>query len=171
MPASDAARGFTLIEVMVALVVLAVGMLGTAMLMVVSVRSTHTAAMHTQTVLLARSMMDRMSANLVGVWQSAYDGSYSGVSAATTGCGVTSSCASSRGAQRDRAQWQVELLQSLPGGATAQIRCTPASPAPSGSALAQVAVYDGYCDLNLAWSEARSDGEVEAQNLAWRFVP
>lgn len=70
-PAVAAARGFTLIEVLVALVVLAVGMLGLAVLLVEGLQGSRTAIEHTQAVNLAADIAERMRSNRAAA--SAYD--------------------------------------------------------------------------------------------------
>jgi type IV pilus assembly protein PilV len=56
-------RGFTLIEVMVALAILAVGMLGMAVLLLESLRASRAASERTQAVNLASEIVERMRAN------------------------------------------------------------------------------------------------------------
>lgn len=63
MPMTRRSRGFTLVEVLVALALLAVGLLGTALLLVGSLRDTRHALEHTQAVNLAGEMVDRIRAN------------------------------------------------------------------------------------------------------------
>ena len=55
--------GFTLIEVLIALLVLSIGLLGLAALQVTGLRETQMARMRTQAVLLTYDMADRMRAN------------------------------------------------------------------------------------------------------------
>jgi type IV pilus assembly protein PilV len=57
------ARGFTLVEVLVALVVLAVGMLGLAVLLVEGLQGSRSAIEHTQAVNLAADIAERMRSN------------------------------------------------------------------------------------------------------------
>ncbi|HEU4781279.1 MAG TPA: type IV pilus modification protein PilV [Steroidobacteraceae bacterium] len=56
-------RGFTLIEALVALVVLSIGLLGVAALQLTSLRSNHGSAMRSQATFLAYDIIDRMRAN------------------------------------------------------------------------------------------------------------
>jgi type IV pilus assembly protein PilV len=56
-------RGFTLIETLVALVVLSIGLLGVAALQLMSLRSSHGSAMRSQATFLAYDIIDRMRAN------------------------------------------------------------------------------------------------------------
>lgn len=58
--------GFTLIEVLVALVVLSIGLLGMAALHIDGVRTSHAALQRTQAVNLAADMADRIRANPLG---------------------------------------------------------------------------------------------------------
>ena len=59
----SSALGFTLIETLVALVVLSIGLLGIASLQLSSLRWNHGASMRSQATLLAYDIVDRMRAN------------------------------------------------------------------------------------------------------------
>lgn len=56
-------RGFTLIEALVALVVLSIGLLGVAALQLTSLKTNHSSAMRSQATFLAYDIIDRMRAN------------------------------------------------------------------------------------------------------------
>lgn len=56
-------RGFTLVEVLVAVVILSVGLLGLAGLQATSLRSNHSGYMRSQATILAYDLVDRMRAN------------------------------------------------------------------------------------------------------------
>ncbi len=64
-PFSSAQRGFTLIEVMVAVVILAVGLLGMASLMARSQKSNESAYSRSQATLMAYDIVERMRTNLI----------------------------------------------------------------------------------------------------------
>ncbi len=57
-------KGFTLLEVLIAVLIFSLGMLGSAGLMVLSVRTNHSAYLRTQASFLADSMVDRMRSNV-----------------------------------------------------------------------------------------------------------
>lgn len=67
------ARGFTLVEALVALVVLSIGLLGVAALQLTSLRSNHGSAMRSQATFLAYDIIDRMRANREAALAGQYD--------------------------------------------------------------------------------------------------
>ena len=56
-------KGFTLLEVMIAMVIFAVGMLGLAGIQALSLENAHSSYSRSQAILLAYDMVDRMNAN------------------------------------------------------------------------------------------------------------
>lgn len=68
-----ASAGFSLVEVLVALVVLSIGLLGLAGLQTRGVRDNHSAYLRTQATLNAKDLVDRMRANRTAALAGAYD--------------------------------------------------------------------------------------------------
>ncbi|MCZ6561208.1 MAG: type IV pilus modification protein PilV [Gammaproteobacteria bacterium] len=103
-------RGFSLVESLVALVVLSVGLLGVARMYVYSLQSGRTALLNSQAVILAADMADRIRANrTAGI-------DYAGA-AANFGCingGVD--CTPTQMAANDLLFWQAEVAIALPNG-------------------------------------------------------
>ena len=66
-------RGMTLIEALVALLVLSIGLLGVAALQMSSLRNTHAAHMRSQATALASDITDRMRANRTVALAGAYN--------------------------------------------------------------------------------------------------
>lgn len=64
-PVKTHSQGFTLVEVMVAVVILAIGLLGMATLMMSSLQSSESAYSRSQASLMAYDILDRMRANKV----------------------------------------------------------------------------------------------------------
>ena len=104
-------RGFTLIEAMVALVVLSVGMLGIAGLYVTTLRSSGGAIYRMQAVNLATDMADRIRANRGA--NLAYN-----AAAADNNCYGAGSvdCAPAAMAANDLFVWQAQVIATLPSG-------------------------------------------------------
>ena len=104
-------RGFTLVEAMVALVVLGVGMLGIAGLYVTTLRSSGGAIYRMQAVNLATDMADRIRANRganVAYNAAAADNNCYGVGAVD--------CAPAAMAANDLFVWQAQVAATLPSG-------------------------------------------------------
>ncbi len=109
--------GFSLLEVLIALVILSVGLLGIAMMVTTSLKANDSAYMRSQATALAYNIIDRMRINLsdaqAGVYNLALP--YSPPITYSTACS-TSSCAPDQLAQYDLNQWEYELNTLLPGG-------------------------------------------------------
>ncbi len=168
MTAKRLDRGFTLLEVMIALLIFSLGLLGMAGLMVLSVRTNQSAFLRTQASFLAQSMMDRMRANLgeIPTYATTYPATGSDPCASGTACGPANIAA------HDIAFWSTQLTDSLPN-ASAQIAC-------NGTRLGigiQVgaAPYNGQCTMTIQWNEstlARNSAAAPAtQTFAWVFQP
>jgi type IV pilus assembly protein PilV len=104
-------RGFTLVEAMVALVVLAVGMLGIAGLYVTTLRSGGGAIYRMQAVNLATDLGDRIRANRTA------NVAYAGAAANNNcyGAGAVN-CGPATMAANDLFVWQQQVAAILPGG-------------------------------------------------------
>lgn len=161
--------GFTLLEVMIAVLVLAVGLMAIAVMLGVGIRQSHVSATHNQVNLLAQSMIDRMAANVQGVWLGGYQGDYTGVAGFSTDC--SAGCMPLELAARDRVQWQAEIAQMLPEGAQGRIDCSPSAPVPDAETLRKSPAYLGFCDLSIGWREGDVEGEVVDSEVSWRFTP
>lgn len=106
------AGGFSLIEVLVALVVLAVGLLGVAMMQIMSVRFTQSANQRTIATNLAYELIDMARANRV--LSAAYVATYTdfGNPVVTSGCPRPATATPADNVTR----WRCEVRASLPGG-------------------------------------------------------
>jgi type IV pilus assembly protein PilV len=108
--------GFTLIEVLVALLIFAIGMLGLAGLQLQAHQSTSYAQGRTATTMAASHLFERMRANINGVTAGDYTyTSTSGLPAAVAACNTIAGCGSAaQMAQNDLREWLLALDQSLP---------------------------------------------------------
>lgn len=124
-------KGVGLIEVLVALVVLSVGLLGMATLQATSLRANHQAYLRSQAVILARDVVDRMRANRPPALAGDYD---IALDAAATGTTVSAT---------DLKQWKAALGAQLPLG--------------DGS----VAVANGVATVIIEWDNSRGQEDPE----------
>lgn len=166
-------HGFTLLEVMIALLVFSMGLLGMAGLLTVAVQTNHTAYLRTQATFLAQGMADRMRANVLGLWNGNYVGTYSSSTAGNaSGCLNGTQCDYDKVAARDTQIWSNQLTNFLPNP-TATIACTPGVPAPSAAQILMRPPYSGTCTITIAWNEksAQTGQGANLETLTWTFQP
>ena len=101
------ARGFTLVEILVTLVVMSIGLLGLAALQLTSLKANHGSASRTQAVYLVYDIIDRMRANS----NAAGNGDYN-IAIGTAAAGGTV-------AGDDLVSWKQNITTSLPQGSVA----------------------------------------------------
>lgn len=111
---TDNECGFTLIEILVSLIILAVGFLGMAALQSTSMQGTAGTYFRTQADMLANDLSERIRANRTGSAASAY--TYGGGGASSTTCGGTDACDSATMAAADISEWSDWVENSLPSG-------------------------------------------------------
>lgn len=104
-------RGFTLLEVLIALLVLSIGLLGLAGLQSIGLRSTHGASLTSQASMLAYDMADRIRAN---------------PAAGATYAGFVTNCPdpvpTTPLADADLGEWSCSIEGLLPAGAGSIVR-------------------------------------------------
>ena len=105
-------RGFSLIEVLIALIIMSVGMLGIASLYVHSMQAGRTSLFRHNAVTLAGDVADRMRANPTGA------NAYTAPLGLDNNCidGGTN-CSNTQMAAQDILQWQEQADDTLPAGA------------------------------------------------------
>jgi type IV pilus assembly protein PilV len=134
-------QGFTLVELLVALVVMTVGMLGVAVLFVEGLQINRTSAYRTTAVGLASDMADRIRTNINA--QNAYGGNGPGADNACVN--GPANCGRDALASDDWFWWLQDVNTHLPAGATADILVTP---------IATPALPMIRYDITLQWPEA-----------------
>lgn len=158
--------GFTLLEVLIAIVVFSFGLLGIAGMMTISVRNNHNGYLRSQANFLAENMLDRMRANPNGLWNSFYAGT------ATPGsrrCNLANPCNFQQLAQYDMEQWAQSLQLALPSG-QGTINCVINGAVPAISSAvtppsiwAPGAPYNGICTIQVSWNESNRDSVTDQQ--------
>jgi type IV pilus assembly protein PilV len=118
-------HGFSLVDVLVALVILAVGMLGVASLFAISMHAGSGAIARMQAVSLAGDLADRIRANRRA------GAAYAGAGANNNCIGPASvSCTPAQMAANDIFVWQRQLTQAFPGStATGVVTFVDGAPA------------------------------------------
>jgi len=106
-------RGITMVETLVALVVLSIGMLGIAALYVETMRANRTAMIRGHAINLVQDMADRIRANARA--QIAYDIGQYGGNPVTHNCVAGGVCTDLDLAEDDLAWWKQSAQATLPG--------------------------------------------------------
>ncbi len=106
-------NGFTLIEVMVALVIFTISLLGLAGLQAAALRDNHVANLNTIATQLAEDMAERLRANPAGV----SNGSYNNIDSdpGHEDC-YASSCGPDAVSRMDAHEWLTAISKALPSG-------------------------------------------------------
>jgi len=106
--------GFSMVEVLVALVVLSIGLLGIAALYLNSLQSGRTAIYRTQAINLAADLADRIRMNRTA--QASYGAAFADDPDPVADCDGTGGCSDADLATTDIANWKDEIANQLPGG-------------------------------------------------------
>ena len=117
--------GFTMVEVLVALVVLAIGLLGIAALFLNSLQAGRTAIYRTEAIELAADLADRIRMNRTA--QAAYDSAFADVEVAAPACATTGGCTDAELAATDLSTWKAAIAERLPSGAGQVVVTLPAA--------------------------------------------
>lgn len=110
--------GFTLLEVLVALVIFSVGLLGLAGIQAVSLRNNNLAYMQTVAMQSAYDMADilRASADFNNVIDPGFDNVTTTLGAAPTSCATITNCTTAQMAAFETYYWKYHLGEKLPSG-------------------------------------------------------
>ena len=103
-------NGFSLVEVLVALVVLTLGILGMAGLQGYSITGSYNAHLRTQATALAQDIIDRMRVNRLQAVSDAYDTSFAAAPDSGSNCfGLSATCSPELLANFDVREWKCNL--------------------------------------------------------------
>lgn len=136
-------NGFTLLEIMVAMVIFAVGLLGLAGMQSIAFQNEHSSYSRSQAILLAYEMADRIKANPAG--SPAYDISANTLTVADyTGSAMCTDndCTITDMVKYDMGLWKASLASLLPSGL--------------GSLSRTVAVGNTTQTITVHWDEDRT---------------
>ena len=136
--------GFTLIEVLIAMLVLAVGLLGLAGLQATSLRNNQSAYNRSQATQLAYDIADRMRANVAGIatYTAIKPISAAGAQAHCLAVSTPPTCTTADMAENDLFEWNRAVRTTLPLGK---------------GAIGEAA---GVFTITVSWDDDR-DGEVD----------
>ena len=139
-------RGFTLLEILIAVMVLSLGLLGIAGMQLSGTRHTYDAYLHSMALVQAQDMADRIRANIEGM----RDGDYNAISStpADPGC-AASGCTTAEMATYDAFRWNTDNAALLPSGAGA-VTCTDVN------ATTTTMDIGSSCTITVRWDASRN---------------
>lgn len=109
-------HGFTLIEVLISMLILAIGLLGMAALMMSSLQANQGAALRSTATILTYDIADRMRSNNATAANSANYATLNPATAALPAChGSAAGCGAADQVQQDLFEWSANLQAGLPG--------------------------------------------------------
>jgi type IV pilus assembly protein PilV len=163
--------GFSLVEVLVALVVISVGMLGIAKIQALAYASTGTAAARSIAAIQASSLASAMRANR-DYWTTAgatatqtittsagsVATSTDGTLLTATNCNGTACNSPNLVAAYDLQSWATALNTALPGSSST-VTCTP----PTLATPAEPAGYPVGCTIQITWTERNIGVNTQSQ--------
>lgn len=115
-PPANAQRGFGLMEVLITVLIMAIGLLGMASLQLNSLRNNTSAYERSQANILAYDIIDRMRANRDVARANGYNTDI-GDTVTTVDClGTGANCSPQDLAGFDLSQWKAEVANLLPNG-------------------------------------------------------
>jgi len=151
-------QGFSLFEVLIALLILSVGLLGLANLQGQSISSSYNAHLRTQATTLAQSMVDRMRANREYA-RSAGNNYVTGFSDSpplvSVDCSV-SSCSPAEMALFDVNEWKCDLRKYDNNALCSGLGTQTTLPSGAGSVSAPDAVT-GQTTVTVSWTDTNGD--------------
>tara|TARA_R110001583_G_scaffold173287_1_gene327195 strand:- start:40849 stop:41307 length:459 start_codon:yes stop_codon:yes gene_type:complete len=134
--------GFTLLEVLITLVILAIGLLGLAGMQATGLKNNHSAYMRSQATQFAYDIADRMRANTIAI--ASYITSDPSTASAQASC-MAAGCTPAQMAGNDLFEWNSALTSTLP------------------LAEATISVATGVYTITINWDDNR-DGLVDSDD-------
>lgn len=137
-------RGASLLEVLIAVLILAIGMLGVAAMQSMSLRNSLSALERSQATVQTYAIMDAMRANIADARNDQYNLALAAAPCAPPAAGGTL-------ATQDLNNWITSLKATL-----------------GPSACGAVACAANVCEVTIRWNDERGTGGVAAQQLITR---
>jgi type IV pilus assembly protein PilV len=145
---SNQARGFTLMEVLIAMLVLAIGIMGVAGMQVTALKSLQSSGTFGVSAMLANDIADRMWVNQVQVLANAYD--HTAAPTGVTDC-VANTCSTAQMAAYDISEWQNQIKGYTTAGGTV----VPAMLPSAAGAVARIGTSTSFL-ISVRWDDDHS---------------
>src|SRR5680860_148660 len=137
-------QGFTMIEVLVAVLVFAIGLLGVAGMQSLALKSSNNSNIRSLVNIHAYDIVERMRANMPAV----QSGQYNSIQGATTAASCLPNCTPNQLATWDASEWHANLQADVP------------------SATGAVTYTNGIATVTINWTERTLSNDTEAQTYS-----
>lgn len=137
-------RGASLLEVLIAVLILAIGMLGVAAMQAMSLRNSLSALERSQATVQTYAILDAMRSNIVDARANQYNLALAAAPCAPPAAGATLPT-------RDLNNWIGSLQATLGPSACGAVNCAA-----------------NVCEITIRWNDERGTGGVAAQQLITR---
>jgi type IV pilus assembly protein PilV len=151
-PLRARAAGFTLIEALIALLVLSIGLLGVAAMQLASLQANNGAFQRTQATFLAQDIADRMRANRRAALDGEYDFDF----------GDAAPVAPATIAEDDIVAWRDRLAATLPAGASGADGDRPDASIQTDPATSTVTV-------SIRWDDSKGEEDLLTFDMRTRL--
>ncbi len=141
-------RGTSLIEVLIAVLILGIGLLGIASMQAITLRNGQSSMERSQAVMQTYSILDAMRANVLTARTNAY--------VIPRTCTVPTATATL--AQNDLNAWMINMQDNLGDGACGTIACEDTAPVSLGR----------VCTVTVEWNDSRGSAGSAAQTTVTR---
>lgn len=139
-------KGFTLIEILVSIIIIAIGLLGVAGLQTVTLRQNYNSHLLTQASFQANDMIERMRTNMLGVNNGAYDN----ITGSEVNPNCLPTCTPDELAEYDANVWMTTTKSALNDGGTDTV---------TGTVVNNV---DETFTIDIRWNEPALPGQLDA---------
>ena len=139
--AASAQGGFSLIEVLVAVLVLSIGLLGLAALQATALRNNQSALERSQGIVNTYTMLDAMRANV--------DSARAGEYVMAEKCEVPAAASNDGLIQKDQRRWLQMIQENLGEGACGKVSCSA-----------------DLCTVTVTWDDTRGKGGDSRQEFS-----
>ncbi len=157
-------QGFSLLEVLIAVIVLAVGLLGVGGLQVLSLKNDHSAYLRTQATYLAYDIMDSIRVNPNGI--ASYATTVSDAPSANQSCeSVTSNCSTAQLVNHDLNIWKCSLGKWDANATCIALGIVGLLPGGTGA----VAVNGNEITVTVTWIDDRNGASTTSLSVSTRI--
>ncbi len=148
-------HGVGLVEILVAVVILAVGFLATARMQVTGMRFSQSAYFESQAYFMAGDMLARMRANVDGVKGESYDGLSTAAGVSDPGC-LGKLCSPAEIAEQDKYDWS-QHLHTADADSSFMPLLPSSTDVPAKGSVSRLA--GGQYSITIVWADEHANAE------------